>query len=317
MTIPLGQSVQDKARGAYLGLAIGDALGATVEFMTPNEIKAAYTVHKDIIGGGWLNLKPGEVTDDTEMSLALGLALLTVQQVDAVAIAEAFSQWMRSKPIDIGNTVRRGIVYYRNHGETSVPKSEFNAGNGACMRTLPIALATMGHDHNAVIAASRLQSHITHHCDFSDAGTEHIVHLLQMALNGYGRHELEKLSLEFVEHNPKYYYDTKEIYNPSGFIAETLQAVLQCFYSTDSFESCLIKVVNRGGDADTTGAIAGMLAGACYGVKSIPKRWLKKLDQNIADMCTTQAEDLLLLAPISIVSVKKIIPASHEQVQRL
>ena len=66
----------DRALGAYLGLAVGDALGATVEFMLPREIRYQYGVHRDIIGGGWLKLKAGRVTDDTEMSLALGRALM-------------------------------------------------------------------------------------------------------------------------------------------------------------------------------------------------------------------------------------------------
>jgi ADP-ribosyl-[dinitrogen reductase] hydrolase len=69
-------AVRDRARAAYLGLALGDALGATVEFMTPREIAAFHGTHKDILGGGWLHLKPGRVTDDTEMSLALGRAIL-------------------------------------------------------------------------------------------------------------------------------------------------------------------------------------------------------------------------------------------------
>ncbi len=69
-------SLLDRALGAYLGLAIGDALGATVEFMTPREIVAKHGVHRQMIGGGWLKLAPGQVTDDTTMSLALGKAIL-------------------------------------------------------------------------------------------------------------------------------------------------------------------------------------------------------------------------------------------------
>jgi len=294
------QSVVAKAKAAYIGLAIGDALGATVEFMTPNEIKSAHTLHKNIIGGGWLKLKPGRVTDDTEMSLALGVALLTCQQVDARAIAEAFSEWMRSKPVDIGNTVRRGIVYYRNYGETSVPKSDFNAGNGACMRCLPIALATMGSERDNVISASRAQSHITHHSDLSDAGTEHIIELVQMSLTGQGINKLEAYSQAFVSKHPQYRFDKKKILNPGAFIVETLQAVFQAFYTNSDFESCLIDTVNRGGDADTTGAIVGMLAGAYYGLENIPARWLSQLDQSVLTLCETQAESLLKIAPLTM-----------------
>ncbi len=301
LTNPL---VKDRAKAAYLGLAIGDALGATVEFMTPNEIKVTHGVHKNIVGGGWLKLKPGSVTDDTEMSLALGAALLACRRVDAKAIAEAFSEWMRGKPVDIGNTVRRGIVHYRNHGETSVAKSEFNAGNGACMRSLPTALTTLGSDMESIKAASRLQAHITHHADLSDAGTEHIINLVQLALAGHSISELNVATRAFVGNHPQFNFDVKTVNNPGGFIVETMQAVLQAFYSTDDFESCLIDVVNRGGDADTTGAIAGMLAGACYGLQSIPKRWLKQLDSKKKAACATQAEDLLSIAPISVTALE-------------
>src|ERR1035441_7052269 len=84
----------DRALGSFLGLAVGDALGATVEFMTAREIAARYKIHKDIIGGGWLHLKPGQVTDDTEMALALGSAVLASGGWNARAIADAFLAWM-------------------------------------------------------------------------------------------------------------------------------------------------------------------------------------------------------------------------------
>ena len=92
-----------------LGLAIGDALGATLEFMTPREIRQCHGVHREIRGGGWLRLRAGQVTDDTEMSLALGASILARGAVDPESVAEAFSDWMRGKPVDIGSTVRRGI----------------------------------------------------------------------------------------------------------------------------------------------------------------------------------------------------------------
>ena len=103
----MNSELHDRALGAYLGLAAGDALGATVEFMLPREIRHQYGVHKDIVGGGWLKLKPGRVTDDTEMSLALGSALIASGGWNANAVADAFVTWLQSKPVDIGNTCRR------------------------------------------------------------------------------------------------------------------------------------------------------------------------------------------------------------------
>ena len=83
--------IHRRALGAYLGLAIGDALGATVEFMTPREIQDTYGMHRKIIGGGWLKLKPGQVTDDTGMSLALGDAIISTNGFNTKAAADAFA----------------------------------------------------------------------------------------------------------------------------------------------------------------------------------------------------------------------------------
>ena len=130
----------DRALGAYLGLAIGDALGATVEFMTPREIAARYGVHREIVGGGWLKLAPGQVTDDTAMSLALGDALLRGERLgrrfDTQLVAEAYLAWWRGKPVDCGNTCRRGIQRCLRDGSLSGPPNEGDAGNGALMRNL-------------------------------------------------------------------------------------------------------------------------------------------------------------------------------------
>ena len=138
------RALGERAIGAYLGLAIGDALGATVEFLTPNEIRHQHGLHRDLTGGGWLRLKAGQVTDDTGMSLALGAAILAHGGVEAKASAEAFDAWMRSKPVDIGNTVRRNLIAFRKTGNPEALPSEHDAGNGAAMRVLPVALACYG-----------------------------------------------------------------------------------------------------------------------------------------------------------------------------
>ena len=91
-----GDVLRSRAAGAYLGVAVGDAFGATLEFLTPREIQHRYGQHREIIGGGWLGLRKGQVTDDTEMSLALGRSILEAGKVDPEAVAEAFSVWMRA-----------------------------------------------------------------------------------------------------------------------------------------------------------------------------------------------------------------------------
>ncbi len=285
-----------RARAAYLGLAIGDALGATVEFMTPREIRATCTLHRNIIGGGWLRLQRGQVTDDTQMSLALGRAILDKGEFQVRAVAEAFSGWMRSKPVDIGNTVRRGIMHYRSTGETEVQANEHDAGNGACMRTLPIALLTLAEPWPKVQAISRRHCHITHHNPLSDLATEYVIKMIQAALCGGDRESLQVLARELVELEPCFNYHGKHCENPSAYIVETMHAVLQVLFAEDTFESSLINVVNRGGDADTTGSILGMIAGALYGLDAIPARWLEALNSDIRETCSSQALHLIGLS---------------------
>ncbi len=292
----LQRDLERRAVGAYLGVAVGDALGATTEFLTPREIEHQYGTHSKIIGGGWLHLKPGQVTDDTEMSLALGRSILENDGVVATAAAEAFSDWMRSKPVDIGHTVRRGLVNYRNTGEPRVPENEYDAGNGACMRSVPIALGYWNAPQEELLRVSRVQSHITHHNLQADAGTETVLRMTVAALKGKPKSELREMADALVAEHKPYRFDRKKAENPSAWIVHTLKAVFQAFFAHDSFEAILVDVVNRGGDADTTGAIAGMLAGAHYGVDAIPKRWLKVLDAEVRKSCEGQALGLLRLA---------------------
>ena len=295
---PSGDLVKRRAIGAYLGLAVGDALGATVEFLTPREIRHQFREHRDMTGGGWLRLRRGQITDDTEMTLALGESILRQGQVDPLDAAEAFSAWMRRKPIDIGNTVRRGVASYRRTGRPEMPENAFDAGNGACMRCLPVALATLGAGVDEVDEANRRQAHVTHNNPTSDAGTLCVIRMVQSALLGGTRKEQKLLADGLVAEEPLFAYDRKRIENPGGFIVETLRAVLQALFATDSFETALIDVVNRGGDADTTGAILGMIAGARYGPAGLPARWVRHLDRDVRHACMHQAQALLKLSPL-------------------
>ncbi len=293
--MPNKTATTDRAVAAYLGLAIGDALGATVEFMTPREIAAQYGVHDTLRGGGWLHLKPGHVTDDTTMSLALGSSILAQGKVDAFAAALAFDNWMRAKPVDIGNTVRRNLLQFRKTGNPEAPYSDHDAGNGAAMRVLPVALSTFGLEEEAVRADCRAQAHVTHHCTISDAACECLVFMVQDALRGADKnHLLHRHAHPLAARHPEFKFRAvRPSSNPSGYVVDTMQAVFQSFFDTDDFRECLIDVVNRGGDADTTGAIAGMLAGALYGLEGIPEIWLNTLDANTRQSCEAQALALI------------------------
>jgi ADP-ribosyl-[dinitrogen reductase] hydrolase len=286
--------IEPRALGAYLGFAAGDALGATVEFMTSGEIAAYYKVHRKIIGGGWLRLKPGQVTDDTQMCLALGHALLVRGRWNLRAVADAFVSWMGRGPVDIGHTCRRGIRRYMLEGSLSAEPSADSAGNGAAMRNLPLALATLN-DPEAFAYCSLEQAHLTHHHPLSDAATLALGRITQRLVLGGSLDDAREIADELVAQHPEFGFEPWPGHT-SGYIVDTVQTVFDTFFNATSFEECVVRAVNRGGDADTAGALAGQLAGALYGVQSIPAHWLKRLDPTVQAAIREQTAGLLAFA---------------------
>jgi len=286
--------IQRRALGAYLGFAIGDALGATVEFMTPREIGALYGLHRDIIGGGWLKLKAGQVTDDTQMSLALGHSIVADSGFSPLAAAEAFAAWLKTKPVDVGATCRRGIRRFIVDGSLEAPSGDGDAGNGACMRNLPVALASLG-DDQAFTAWTIAQCHLTHNHPLSDAASLALGRMVQHLVLGEGIKACRTEANHLVAAQPMFRFEPYPR-RASAYIVDTVQTVLHYFFRSDGFESCVIQVVNRGDDADTTGALAGMLSGAAFGVENIPNYWLKKLDKDVALQIIAQTEALMQFA---------------------
>ncbi len=292
----------DHALGAYLGLALGDALGATVEFMTPREIAYHHGVHRDIIGGGWLHLKAGQVTDDTTMSLALGDALLRGQRegrpFDQGLMADAFVAWWRGKPVDCGNTCRRGIARYLSDGSLEGPPNDGDGGNGALMRNLPVALATLGRPQ-ALRSVSIAQARITHHHPLSDAATVAFGQMLHVLLTQaeplQALPACQAIVQELVLRHPQFHYEPYPG-RATAYVVDTVQTVLHHFFAATDFESAVVGAVNQGDDADTTGALAGMLAGARFGAQALPRRWLNKLDRSVRMAVTEQTSALLALA---------------------
>jgi ADP-ribosyl-[dinitrogen reductase] hydrolase len=295
----------DRALGAYLGLAIGDALGATVEFMRPREIEHQYGVHRDIIGGGWLKLARGQVTDDTTMSLALGEALLQggVAELQALdlgsdaltrRIGQAYVQWFKAKPVDCGNTCRRGIMRFMHEGTLSGELNPGDGGNGALMRNLPAVLATLGNDP-LFERLSIAQARLTHHHPLSDAATLGLGQLLRLLLVGANHRACHNWVALWLANNPSFGF-TPYRGRATAYVVDTVQTVLHFLTLHNDFEAAMVATVNQGDDADTTGALLGMLAGARCGAARLPARWLQRLRPDVVRAITDQTAGLLALA---------------------
>lgn len=289
--------VRGRAYATLLGSALGDALGATVEFCTQSEIRAQYGVLRKIVGGGWLKLKPGEVTDDTQMSLCVARSLATAGWSPA-DIAERFAAWFKSWPVDVGNTCRRGIARYINHGTVAGPFNEGDAGNGAAMRVAPVALATLG-DGGLLERRAVEQGRITHNHPLSDAACVLIARLIHMGCTGQ---PLERLRSEIdgtIVRVPSFGFSPYRGL-ATAYVVDTMQTVLHHFLSTHSFEECLVATVNQGGDADTTGAIAGAIAGAFYGPAQLPSHWVRKLAPALVKEIQELSGHLVARSPLGL-----------------
>ena len=284
-----------RSRAALIGMAVGDALGGPVEFLTRGEITSKYGVLAEMVGGGWLRLKPGQVTDDTEMSLCIARAVAAVGSFSLRAVADNFAAWLRTGPVDVGDTCRRGIRNYMLNGILETPANEWDAGNGALMRMAPVALFTLG-DTSLLERCSREQARITHNHPRSDAACFFYGRLLHLALSGRSKARLQRETSEFVTLHPCFRYDPYPGL-ATGYVVDTVQTVLHHFFRSRSFEECLVATINQGGDADTTGAIAGGLAGAYYGMEEIPQRWVKKMDRKLVEELSKLAEKLTMLSP--------------------
>jgi ADP-ribosyl-[dinitrogen reductase] hydrolase len=228
------------------------------------------------------------------MALCLGRSLIRKGGFDTQDVCEEFAAWLKTGPVDVGNTCRRGIRRYITNGSVEGPYCEGDGGNGAAMRNLPVALAALNQPE-AMEAWTLAQCHITHHHPLSDDASLALGHMVRELVRGNGMKAAREVARRLLEKHKCFRFEGVR-YQSSAYIVDTMQTVLHNYFLTDSFRGCLMDVVNLGGDADTTGAIAGMLAGATYGVKDIPDAWLNKLDKKVAAEIRAQVPALLALA---------------------
>ncbi|HEY5959731.1 MAG TPA: ADP-ribosyl-[dinitrogen reductase] hydrolase [Polyangiaceae bacterium] len=287
--------IRNRAIAALLGVAVGDALGATLEFLTPAEIRTQYGVLREIRGGGWLRLRKGEVTDDTEMSLCVARSLAEVGWSPR-DIAQRFADWLKSRPRDVGGTCRRGIRRFINDGTLAGLPCDADAGNGAAMRMAPIALATIG-DETLLTAWAREQAHLTHVHPLSDAACLLVGRLLQFACLGRSKIQLRRVVDSTLEQWPIFQFSSNDR-TCSAYVVDTMRTVLHHLFSTRNFEDCLVSTVNDGGDSDTAGAIVGAIAGAYYGLDAIPQRWIDALEPKLVSEIRLLAVTLVEQSPL-------------------
>ena len=283
------ENIESKIKGAIFGFAVGDALGCTTEFMTQEDISKMFGPrgHREIIGGGHYGWRKGETTDDTDMMICVAEACLknaeSISDVNSNTVFNKilndcctnFVSWYKSNPKDIGASCREVIQksmfekWWRKWRKNSQIVQELHArealGNGGLMRCLvPVLLGVVSGDRRWIeLAAS--QSSITHANDCCESSVFEYARIFKFIKEGrtagvYGS------------------------YKSSGHVRDAVENASDAVWLHScglSFEDILIRIVNRGGDADTIAALVGGVVGFASGFEAIPKRWLTALDSDV------------------------------------
>jgi len=293
--------VLDRARGVLLGLAVGDALGGPLEFLSAEDIKTRYDEPvRDYIGGGWLDLQPGHGTDDTALALALARSMVTRAGYVPERALAAYLDWFRSGPPDVGATTRAALEGIESDLSPAEATEAFHrkigrsAGNGSLMRIAPIGIRYLI-DHEGREKAALLDSKLTHYDDHAADACGWLCGVVAVLIRGADPAELAAPSdLDRAWTMSPEAAAEAAIGPMAGHVDTALGVAAAALRNADSFEDGLIWAVNLGGDTDTNGAVAGALLGARFGASQIPPRWLAGLA--VRDEADALAAHLLALA---------------------
>lgn len=256
---------RDAAIGIFIGLAVGDAMGIALEFTEPN----TGTPVTEMIGGGVHNASVGETSDDTAMMVCIADAYISYKRFAPAAIMQNFKQWRNSGAFgtrnycfDIGNTTSDALSASSNKRPYGGSAHFMTSGNGGIMRLAPHVLAN--HNNKTMAIADSVAGSVLTH-----GSGDCVAYAAQLAA------ELFDGATTFDRHLSEKGFD-KDNGSVMGCYAQAWDSIV----STTSFEDAIIHAVNKGGDADTVGAVTGMIAGRLYGYNNIPKRWLDKLHKH-------------------------------------
>lgn len=273
------EGTRDRALGALVGLAVGDAVGTTIEFSAKPDVPVLF----DMVGGGPFGLEAGQWTDDTSMALALADCLIDDPDLDADNLMRLFTDWRLNGAysptgtcFDIGTTTAAALARFERDGYPFAGDADpRGAGNGSIMRVAPVAVRHWL-DRDELLRVARLQSRTTHGAPEAIECSALLADILAEAISGRPLHEILIGPAASDVRGFRVGLPRDEV-EGTGYVVDCLRAALWAVSRTTSFESAVLMAANLGDDADTTAAVAGQIAGAIYGLSGIPDGWLEKL----------------------------------------
>lgn len=267
----MDKQLYDRMKGMIYGLVVGDCLGSCIEFSGKNDHEYITNYHE----GGPHNLRAGDWTDDTSMTLAVMDSIIACDgEINEDDIMSKFCDWRfkgkyssNGKCFDIGMATARALQYYNfNKSNGNKMNQSESMGNGSIMRLAPTVIYDFIEEDDTY-EGSMIVSNLTHENKYIQSIVKDMCDVLFSHLKG------KRTTMESA------YHSRNEASN-SGLAYDTFNSALWAFNSTDNFEKGMIAAVNLGGDSDTIGAVYGQIAGAYYGYNAIPKRWKNGIIKN-------------------------------------
>jgi len=284
---------EDRIRGSLVGLALGDAIGTTLEFQS----RDSFDPIDDLLGGGPFGLEPGQWTDDTSMALCLANSLIKSKGFDSKDQMKRYLRWYRDgyysstgKCFDVGATVEGALLEFERSGEPfSGSADPWSAGNGSIMRLAPVPIY-YNSDLKDAVSYSGESSRTTHGAEECVAACQFLGAVLWHLINGSSKTSYLEESLRAIISLGIIFPDKivsiaegafrnkqRDSIRGSGYVVDCLEAALWCFDQTETYRDAVLLAANLGDDADTTAAVCGQIAGAHYGYDSVPKEWKERL----------------------------------------
>ena len=300
-----------KAKGAFYGNLIGDALGAPVEF----QARDSFPPVTGMLPCETWDLPAGSFTDDGSLMLCLAASIANAGGTqDPANVLAHYMAWYKEgymsvngRCFDIGHTTREAMDDYMEEGVLEARTTdEFQAGNGSVMRLAPVPAVFYRETEARIWAEGTVSSKTTHTSPAAVWGCGFWSTMTAMAIRGASKadmlawiSDIPYNSDPHIRHYPiawkcvldrQFLTKSREEIRSTGFVVDSCEAALWAFFQTDSFAEGACLAVNLGKDTDTVGAIYGILAGAYYGYEGIPADWLSVLQ--CGDMVAEVWKDL-------------------------
>lgn len=301
--------MKDMWKSGIMGVIVGDALGAPVQFETREEV--AKRPVTGMIGYRTFNMPEGTWTDDSALTLALLESLSRMKAIRPDDIANNFVKWLKDgefTPYGFAFDIGRGTMHaiqtydrYRDH-RTCGGRDAGNNGNGSLMRIMPAVLycIAQGYKDRRAVNAVHTVSALTHAHERAEIACGLYYFMARAIVNGTGNlfdriqaglkegfdyyRQDDRFGTELIHYSRLFDLSAfKKLsagaIKSSGYVVETLEAAVWGLITTNSFDKALLKIVNLGGDTDSIAAVAGGLAGLFYGYDAIPADWLKVIQR--------------------------------------